>query len=419
MDYYQLLTNRVFGHGRRLIRTKSEKPEVDRVFPFQNFPGEIRVEIWRDSVPGFAPCTFAVKRGKPVWQEEHKNYAEHTCGITPTLETQHRISAIRALLLTCRESRDEIEKLYPQVLHLKSGAMRWNSATDIFMSDPSQRLHFLQESSTSNFVKWDFYGHWNKDVWNFGCFGERLKEIHRVPVEKYAPYSPVEESTNDYSVRSELLKEYPLAPSPNADPREQARQSVIHERIARSWTDLLIHIGVFPNLRSLIIVLPNQYRTRDWLKKGASSGDLQMLSHTLCKIPGLFAWAPVPGQSLERHLLGDNTSRTPSSTFEWLYETMMSRFPFFCSVTERNDLHTSGIFAPNFEWFYEEMRNRLRFFCSITEREDLHGWGKVVVRSIRGNVPREKLQKLVNLPIYIMVEADHGLGEVTSWETGR
>ncbi|KAI7785729.1 hypothetical protein LA080_006295 [Diaporthe eres] len=408
MAYYQLLTNLVSEHGRRLIPMTSRNPGVNSFVPFRDLPGEIRVKIWKASLPAFAPCTFKL---------EH--YSQDTCCITPTLETQYRISAIRALLLACKESRDEIEKLYPQLLHLKSGAMRWNSATDIFMSDPSQQLHLLQTSSTSDFIKWNFYGYWNQDVWNFGCYGERLKEIHQVPVEKYAPYSPAVEYRNGYSVDSELLKEHPLAPSPSADPREQARVDVLNERISRSWTDFLIHIAVFPNLRSFLIVLPNQYHTRDWLKKGASWGDVQMLSHTLCGMPGLFAWGPVPEQNLERHPVGANTNGIFASKFEWFYEKISSLLRFFCSITKKNDLHTNGIFAGNFEWFYEEMRSRLRFFCSVTERNDLKGWGRVVARSIRTHIPPKKLQKLVNLPIYIIVETDDDLSEVTSWATLR
>lgn len=421
MAYYQLLTNLVLEHGPRLARMTSENPEMNSFVPFKNLPGEIRILIWRASVPAFAPCTFTLENRLPVWkgmtQALHDSRA--TCYITPTHETQHRISAIRALLLTCKESRDEIEKLYPQILNLKSGAMRWDSATDIFMTDPSQQRHLLQTSSTSNFVNWDFYRDWNQDVWNFGCYGERLKEIHRVPMDKYAPYSPAVEYTNDYSIDSKLLKEHPLAPCLDPDPRERARVDVLNERISRSWTDFLVHIAVFPNLRSFVIVLPNQYQTRDWLKKGALWGDVQMLSHTLCRMPGLFAWASVPKQNLKRHPLGNNTSGIFASNFEWFYGEMRSLWRFFCSITKRNDQQTSDIFAGNFEWFYEEMRSRLRFFSSITERNDLEGWGKVVRRAITTRIPPEKLQKLVNLPIYIIVEADHDLSEVTSWAIGR
>lgn len=359
---------------------------MDGFVRFGNLPPEIRIIIWKTSVPAFAPCTFTLESCLPLWKGIFTRSPANTCCITPTIETQYRILAIRALLLACKESRYEIEKLYPQLLHLKSGAMRWDSATDIFMSDPPQQLHLLQQSSTSDFISWDFYKDWNQDVWNFGCDGERVKEIHRVPMENYAPYSPAEEYTNDYSLESEMLKEHPLAPSGSTDARERVRVDILNEKISRSWTDFLVHIAIFPNLRTFSIVLPNQYPTRDWLKRGASWGDVQMLSHTLCRIPGLFVWAPVPEQSLNRRPFGDNTS---------------------------------GIFASNFEWFYEEVRNRLRFFCSITERNDLQGWGRVVARFIKAHIPREKLQKLVNLPIHIIVQTDHDLSEVTPWATGR
>lgn len=355
---------------------------------FGRLPKKIRIAIWRASVPAFAPCTFTITWSLELTSIEQPGGRARTgriCYITPTLETQDRISAIRALLLTNKECKHEIERLYPQLLPLEHGAMRWNPVTDIFMSDPSEPLHFLQESSTSDFVHLDFHQDWNRFVWNFGCCGERLKEIHRVPMDKFGPYARVQELRTDHSVESILLGGDPLAPSMSADKSKQVSTYFDNVKISRSWASFLIHIAVFPNLRSFVIVIPGLCPTEHWKTKGGSSNDdIPVLSGTLRRIPGLFAWYPDWCQVLKWYING--------------------RY------------NHSKIFATNFEWFYEEIRNRLRFFCSITGRNDLLWRGKSIARAIRRHVPHEQLLKLEVLPIHILVEIDGDLsGLIDAW----
>lgn len=198
-------------------------------------------------------------------------------------------------------------------------------------------------------------------------------------MEVFGSYSRVEKPSNDCSLRSRPSAWDLLGPSMSSDASERARVDRRNARVLHSWARFLVHIAVFPNLRNFLIVLPDCFPTRNWLEKGASWEYVQTLSHTLCRMPGLFTWNPVPEPSLEGYPPENNVN---------------------------------GIFASNFEWYYEEMRSRLRFFCSITERDDLRSWGRSIARSIRNDVPCAQRQKLVALPIYIMVETDHDLSDL-------
>lgn len=139
--------------------------ETPNTFPLMRFCAELRIMIWQAAMPDFAPCQFGLH-----CESDHD---ERTLTLVPDRATKTRRTPIAALSAACHESRQEMLRMYPDLLPLYGGhVMRFNCSEDVVMLKErgTNWPHAPFQIASSNFARSIAGTHfpfgWNAQVQN-------------------------------------------------------------------------------------------------------------------------------------------------------------------------------------------------------------------------------------------------------------